>query len=338
MNTRKLASLQKIEEIIPIPNADTICQYRVLGWKIVDRINQYKVDDLVIYCEIDSWIPTNFAPFLSKGKEPKEYNGIKGERLRTVKLRGALSQGLILPLEPTCSNIESELFEGLDVTIPLGIQKWEAPAEFISAAAKGDFPDFVTKTNQERIQNCYDEVSEYFFDVTFEVSEKVDGQSFTAYLNNGEFGVCSRNLELKESDNTFWNNVRKFDLENKLRNLGLNIAVQAEQTGPGINGNIYKAKDYYLFVFDIFDIDTQTYYSPANRMKLIKKLGLISVPILCNTSLIGNTLDEIVEMADGSSVLGDITTKREGLVFKANTHERISFKAVSNKYLLSEKS
>lgn len=95
---RKLASIQKIVEIKPIEGADRICAYKVLGWWVVDTVGRYNVGDLVIYCEIDGFLPNSIAPFLSKGKEPREYNGVKGERLRTIKLRGQLSQGLILPV------------------------------------------------------------------------------------------------------------------------------------------------------------------------------------------------------------------------------------------------
>ena len=95
---RQLATIRRIAEIKPIEGADVICSYRVDGWWVVGKKDEFKVNDLVVYFEIDSWIPHEIAPFLSKGKEPREYNGIKGERLKTIKLKGSLSQGLILPL------------------------------------------------------------------------------------------------------------------------------------------------------------------------------------------------------------------------------------------------
>ena len=96
---RKLATIRRIAEIRPIENANKIYHYRVDGWWVVDTVDKFQVGDLVIYLEIDSWVPTELAPFLSKGKEPREYNGVKGERLKTVKLRGAVSQGLLLPIQ-----------------------------------------------------------------------------------------------------------------------------------------------------------------------------------------------------------------------------------------------
>lgn len=96
---RKLASIQRIEEIRDIENADAIQAYRVLGWWVVDKKGAHKVGDLVVYCEIDSWIPHELVPFLSKGHEPREYNRVKGERLRSIRLRGQISQGLLLSIE-----------------------------------------------------------------------------------------------------------------------------------------------------------------------------------------------------------------------------------------------
>lgn len=99
MTDRKLASIQRIAEIKPIPDADRICAYRIQDWFVVDAVGKYQVNSLVVFLEIDSWVPTELAPFLSKGKEPKEYMGIKGERLKSIKLRRQISQGLILSLD-----------------------------------------------------------------------------------------------------------------------------------------------------------------------------------------------------------------------------------------------
>jgi len=151
---RKLASIRRIDNILPIEGADAIECAVVGGWKVVVKKAEFIVGDLAVYFEIDSWIPTELAPFLSKGKSPREFQGIHGERLRTVKLRGQLSQGLLLPLESTCANIDSELFEGLDVSFPLNIVKWEMPVPAqLAGQVKGNFPTVIPKTDQERVQN-----------------------------------------------------------------------------------------------------------------------------------------------------------------------------------------
>lgn len=169
-----MASIQVIEEIKPIEGADLICAYRVQGWEVVDAVGKYQVGDKVVFCEVDSWVPTELAPFLSKGKEPKEYNGVKGERLRSVKLRGQVSQGLLLPLS-VLHNVESELIEGLDVSHPLNIQKWEAPIPAcLAGEVRGNFPSSVPKTDQPRLQNLtkeFDDLKKH----TYEVTEKLHG-------------------------------------------------------------------------------------------------------------------------------------------------------------------
>jgi len=332
--TRKMASVQEVNGVYPIEGADKICQYGIQGWRVVDQVGKYKVGDMVVYCTIDSWVPATIAPFLSKGKEPRVYNGIPGEKLRTIRLRKALSQGLLLPLT-VLDHVESELFVGLDVSFPLGIVKWEAPPEFTSADAKGNFPSFIIKTDQERVQSCYGDVSKYFETETFEISEKCEGSSMTVYYRDGEFGCCSRNLDLKRSDeNTYWKMAVQFDLENKLKALGKNIAIQGELCGPKICGNIYNHDKFYWFIFDVFDIDTFSYYTPVERRALTKELGLVDVPVLkTEATLLGETCASLLTMADGKSVLGIAGCLREGLVFKSNAKERISFKAVSNLYL-----
>lgn len=95
---RKLATVRKIVEVKLIEGADFIIAYRVDNWWVVDTVGKYVVGDLVIYIEPDSWVPIDLAPFLSKGKEPREYNGVKGEKLRTIRLRGTWSQGILINL------------------------------------------------------------------------------------------------------------------------------------------------------------------------------------------------------------------------------------------------
>lgn len=147
---RKLATIRKIEEIRPIPEADKICAYRVGGWWVVDTIGKYSVNDLGIYCEIDSFIPHEIAPFLSKGNEPKVFEGIKGERLRTVRLKKQISQGLLLNTNLVPIN-KNELFEGMDVSDILGIIKYEPPiAPQLAGLIKGNFPSRIPKTDEER--------------------------------------------------------------------------------------------------------------------------------------------------------------------------------------------
>ena len=344
---RKLATIRKIDALTPIEGADAIEAATIGGWKVVVKKGEFTVGDMAVYCEIDSWIPTELAPFLSKGKEPRVYEGIRGERLRTVKLRGQLSQGLLLPLEPTCANIESELFDGLDVSFPLNIVKWEMPINAqLAGMARGNFPSQIPKTDQERAQNLKHEIAQAIADgLQFEITEKLEGSSMTVYLINGEFGVCSRNLDLKEEGGTtFWEVARRDNIEAKMRAVptGGDFAIQGELIGPGIQGNIYKLSKPEFRVFDVYNISGGFYMNPDGRQELIKNMGLLHVPVMAYTADLYDTLglknvEDIIKFADAQSVMGDITGPwREGIVFK-QVDGGMTFKAISNSYLLGEK-
>ena len=342
---RKLATIRKIDSLLPIEGADAIECAVVGGWKVVVKKGEYNAGDLAVYCEIDSWIPTELASFLSKGKEPREFEGIKGERLRTVKLRGQLSQGLLLPLEPTCENIVSELFEGLDVSLPLNIVKWEAPINAqLAGQVKGNFPTAIPKTDQERVQNLTKEIKAAFENnLLFELTEKLEGSSMTCYFIDGVFGVCSRNLDLKrDENNSFWATAIRDDIEAKMRAVGPNpgedwdFAIQGELIGPGIQGNIYKLSKPAFYVFDIYDINKGAYMEPAERQAMVKVLRLNHVPVITIGKDLGiGTVDELLVWAEGKSVLNE-KQEREGIVFK-QMNGGMTFKAISNKYLLNAK-
>ena len=325
---RKMATVRVIDSIFPIPDADAIECAVIGGWKVVTKKGEYKPGDLAVYCEIDSWIPNELAPFLSKG-EPKEYNGIKGERLRTVRLRKQLSQGLLMPY----SVVGSLWGEGDDVSELLNIQKWEAPVNpQLAGQVKGDFPSVIPKTNQERIQNLKRDLPSLDGEL-FEVTEKLEGSSMTCYMINGEFGVCSRNMDLKrDENNTFWRVAIEQSIENKMRTLASdNYAIQGELIGPGIQGNIYNLNKHTFRVFDIYDIDAGEYVFPETRHQIVEALGLTHVPLIGFLAIQAN-MDYLLETAEGNSLLND-KQEREGLVYKA-AQGQFSFKAISNKYLL----
>jgi RNA ligase (TIGR02306 family) len=313
------------------------------GWTAVVKKGEFKEGDLAVYCEIDSWIPHALAPFLSKGKEPRVFDGIAGERLRTMKLRGQLSQGLLLPLSTVyCLPPTTECdIMGDDVSEPLGIVKYEAPIPAqLAGEVKGMFPGWIQKTDQERVQNLKEEFDHWLGEQhVWEVTEKLDGSSMTVYLRDGEFGVCSRNLELKPSEtNSLWKVAVRNDLELKLRRANRNLALQGELIGEGIQGNPYKQKGQEFFLFDIYDIDTNKYLTPAERNAFVEEHDIKHVPVLAFGAELWDTLginsiDGILKFAEGKSVMGMIGCEREGVVFKSKAMQ-CSFKAISNKFLL----
>jgi RNA ligase (TIGR02306 family) len=339
---RKMASIRKIDDIRPIDGADAIECAVVGGWTVVVKKGEFAVGDLAVYCEIDSWIPTELAPFLSKGKEPREFEGVRGERLRTVKLRGQLSQGLLLNLD-TALSFTNTFQEGDDVSEVLNIKKWEmqVPAQ-LAGQVKGNFPSLIPKTDQERCQNLVKEIAGAIESgLRFEVTEKLEGSSMTCYVIGGEFGVCSRNLDLKRDEhNTFWKVAIEEDIEEKMRQFGEDFAIQGELIGPGIQGNIYKLSKPEFHVFDVYNVTAGVYLTPIQRQALIEKMGLKHVPVLNYGADLSDTLqvedvDGLLKFAEGKSGLCK-TQEREGVVFKEH-NGGFTFKAISNKYLLGEK-
>ena len=362
---RKLASIRRIADIQPIEGADAIEVAAVDGWKVVVKKGEFKVGDLAVYLEIDSWVPHELAPFLSKGQEPREYNGVKGERLRTIKLRGQVSQGLLLPLSTWAParrpwTIAEEGFEeGTDLTEYFGIQKWEAPIPAqLQGQAAGSFPtSLIPKTDQERIQNCFGEIQkrakrfatekvwnaetqtleehpvvipEGFEEPTYEVTMKLDGSSCTIFRWEGELRVCSRNLELKineeNKDNTFVSMALK--IGDKIPD---GFAFQGELMGPGIQGNRERFAEHKFFVFDIFNIQEHAYLKPYSRHLECKQRGLDHVPVITVDANAPISVEEGLAFAEGPSINHKI---REGLVWKCNEDPSFSFKTISNQFLL----
>ena len=337
---RKLASVRVISNIQPIPNADKIELVTVDGWNVVVAKDVgHKVGDLVIYCEIDSFLPIREEFEFLRKSSYKKMGDVEGFRLRTVKLRGQVSQGLILPmsvLNPPDTNIYVTPFEGLDVTKMLDIVKYEPPipAE-LAGKVKGVFPSFIPKTDGERIQNLTKEYEEWKYQSKhqFYVTEKLDGSSATFYVKDGEFGVCSRNLELLETEgNTFWKVARELDLENKMKSLGKNISLQGELIGEGIQGNPYKLKGQTIRFFTGYDIDKQERLNLRDFIVILELLGLQSVPILSIEFFLPDSVEQLLQQAEGKSVLNP-DTEREGVVVRSMDGS-ISFKAISNTFLL----
>lgn len=340
---RKLASVRVISNIQPIPNADKIELVTVDGWNVVVAKDVgHKVGDLVIYCEIDSFLPIREEFEFLRKSSYKKMGDVEGFRLRTVKLRGQVSQGLILPmsvLNPPDTNIYVTPFEGLDVTEMLDIVKYEPPipAE-LAGKVKGTFPSFIPKTDEERIQNLTSEYEEWKYQSKhqFYVTEKLDGSSATFYVKDGEFGVCSRNLELLETEgNTFWKVARELDLKNKMKSLGKNISLQGELIGEGIQGNPYKLKGQTIRFFTGYDIDKRERIGFIHFIVMIMDMGLEYVPVINPEFgfLLPDTIEEMLQYAEGKSALNP-DTEREGVVVRS-LDGSISFKAISNKFLLN---
>ena len=330
---RKLASIRKISEIQPIEGADAIELAVVDGWKCVIKKGDFSVGDKVIYFEIDSFLPVRDEFEFLRKTSFKKMGDEEGFRLRTIKLRGQISQGLLQPV--SILNRNPDL--GEDVTEELGVQKYEAPIPAcLSGEVVGPFPSNIRKTDEERIQNLADDYESYK-GKEFYVSEKIDGTSCTFFYQNDEFGVCGRNWQYKPSDkSSYWQMAETLDMANKMNLLNREIAVQGELIGPGIQGNRYKQKQLAFYAFNVYDISQGAYLSKEEMADVCRILKLQTVPFIGNLQ-VPQTIGEILDMAESKSVLCD-QAEREGLVWVSGSgRDRISFKTISNKFLAKEK-
>lgn len=340
---RKLASIQKIADVQPIENADKICKYKINNWWVVDAINKYNVNDLVVYFEIDSFLPVspNYE-FLRKTSYRKLVDGTEGFRLKTISFRKQVSQGLIIPINHDI--IPLSITEGEDVTDLLNIIKYEPqiPA-CLAGDAKGYLPSFLNKTDEERCQNIKDDDYDNFKSLgnVFYFSEKLDGSSCSFYLKDDVFGVCSRNLDLVESpDNTFWKVARLKNIEHVLRVHAQrteqnSIALQGELIGEGVQGNPYKIRGHDFFLFNLYFINSNLYASIDELIQFSNDYHINHVPIIAKNVPLPDSIDLCLNIAEDKSALNP-NTEREGLVIRSFDRS-ISFKAISNKFLLKSK-
>lgn len=350
---RKLASIRQVRKKTPIEGADRIELVKVDGWNCVSRKDEFQVGDYCVYFEIDSFLPIEDKYSFLKS-HMRSMRGEQGYRLRSARFKGVLSQGLAMPLSAfgdIAGSIRG-LSLGTDVTELLNVKKYEAPLPAcLQGEAKGRFPGFISKTDQERIQNIPD-VLDFCSDVFFECTEKLDGSSMTVYCNEGEFGVCSRNLELMKTEgNTFWQAVGELGLEEGLTKFhaehGRNIALQGELVGEGIQKNRLGIKGHQFRLFDIWDIDNRMYMTMDERnvaRTLIAQYlsgTLLSCPVIFVRMLkeIAADVDGMLKFAEGNSLI-NTNRKREGVVVKSVSRVRdvvVSFKAINNSYLISGK-
>ena len=378
---RKLASIQRIGKVLPIEGADAIEMVMVNSWKVVSKKGEFKEGDLCVYFEIDSFLPMEKDFEFLRKSSYKKMGDLEGFRLKTIKLRGQVSQGLCLPLsilekedemkigiskQPWGDQLQLGPYddaivieEGADVTAYMCVLKYEPPIPAsLAGKVKGGFPGFISKTDEERIQN----MTKWFEEMRSEsyyVTEKLDGSSATYYFRDGVFGVCSRNLELADpgefepgmvecedgverpkKENTFWKVAKELHIAEKLGTLDGNYAIQGELIGEGIQGNPYGIKGHTLRIFNVFNIDKQEYLSLDGMVKLLSVINvddkpLELVPILKYDYKLPSTIDEILMQAEGKSALNK-QTEREGIVIR-NHDKSVSFKAISNTFLLKEK-
>ena len=360
---RTLATVQKIIDLKPIPEADKIeCAY-VLGWTVVVKKDEFKIGESIVYIEVDSIVPRDnpIFDFLA----PRKY------RVRTIKLKKQLSQGIIFKLSDF--NLDDKLAEGTDLTEKLKIVKYDPEAlkeaqdtqsnkklnpvhkyllrfslyRKLQPKRKKGWPEWLSKTDEERIQN-YPYLLRDNQETDIYVTEKLDGQSASYFYKKEQsflflkkfiFGVCSRNIWLKTKiQNNYWRVAIQFDLQNKLKIYNYEMAIQGEIVGEGIQKNKYNIKGLDFYVFNIYDIKNKIWYGYDTIEIIATYLGLKVVPLIYIGKMkdYAKDIPEIVQKSNDKSALYNI--KREGIVVRQKNNNKaqreLSFKVISPEFLL----
>jgi RNA ligase (TIGR02306 family) len=329
----KLASIETITDCEHHSNADSLDIVKILGWQAVTKRNEFKKGDKVVFIVIDTILPkTSWSEFLADKKNPDA-----SIRLRTVKLRGLYSQGLVLPLSVLPENVQG-WHEGADVGGALGIKKYEKeiPAQ-LSGEALGGFPNYIcAQTDEDNGLSNPELVDEVLKSEWVTVTQKLDGSSCTIIIEDGKIThVCSRRLSLKETEqNSFWKAARKLDLS-KCDND--RYVIQGELMGPGIQGNQLKLLEPELYVFqikrnDCFDSYVSMVYACRNIFgcKYVKHIDNYE------TKKKQLTLDWFQELADKQTL--DNGELAEGIVVRpleyssAGNGRPLSFKIINRSY------
>lgn len=359
---RQLASVQRITDIQPIPGADAIDVASVLGWKVVVKKGDFQVGDLAVYVEIDSVLPDEPEyRFLWKFAEQRPNNF----RVKTIKLRGQVSQGILFPMSivtcKTCENMNQSdscldaqyghdclltMFvgnEGDDLTEALGVTKYEPPLPVGSADIEGQFFDGVPKTDEDRVQSRHDLLA-LLQGRPYYISVKCDGASMTVAMHDSRVKVASRNYRLADNaDSAYWRAARNSEGLIEMIVDQPWLAVQGELVGPGIQNNRLGLTEHYCLVFNIFDRHVEyglgechegnRYLTLDEMLALQADWGFHMVGVAERGDSFAYTQDELLTLAEGK--YPNTTNEREGIVIRNNDDgERVSFKAISNRYLL----
>ncbi len=341
---RKLASVQRVLAIDPIPNADAIESIRINGWQCVAKKGEFAVGDLGVYFEIDAIPPDEPAyRFLwtPKGAAPGSVPRPPTQRIRTIRLRGSLSQGLLLPLH--VAGVPAGTPEGEDLTEQLGVGKDEPPLPSGMGEARGPFPRGVPKTDELRVQSAPGVLDE-LRGLPYVVTLKCEGTSATFLINpdDGSFHACGRNWSILPGNNCYWSVAERYGLEARLRAAGGRWAIQGEVCGPGIQKNPLGLSVLSLFVFNAWDLLAHRHLDHDELQVLAEELGVPAVAVVEAGESFTHDQASLLALAEGH--YPGTKAEREGIVirprsslYSAAVGGRLSFKAISNRYLLGER-
>ena len=318
MSKDGLVFVGKIIDLQPIQGADFIVSATVVcgeggKWKGVVKRSQFQLDDLCTVYLPDALIPPN---------EGMKFMEASGWRVKMRRFKGAPSEVVIMPIQQSYLGIAQV---GDDQTLFMGVTKYHKPIPLhLQGIAKGDFPGFIPKTDELNYQR-YPELVDNLVGKPWYMTEKADGSSSTAYKWKGEFGVCSRNLELvRNPDNGYWKIVEKYRVEELLPE---GIAIQWETCGPGIQSNPMGLTEIDGFLFSAYLIEEKRYLTFDELRNLSRNIGFPMVRLIewghCFIS------DGVETRGEGVYSNGK---QREGVVIRSqhnHGHAPISFKVIN---------
>ncbi len=342
---RKLASIQIINNIQPIENADRIELANVLGWQCVVNKGQFKPGDKAVYFEIDSFLPVKPEfEFLRDSSYKKSDILGEGFRLRTVKLRGQISQGLVLPIS-TFSCLNKNMEAGTDVTGLLEVKKWEIEERATSGGTViGELLDSVPKTDEVRIQ-AMPELLNLFSGLEYYITTKMDGTSCSVSYESDGLHVFGHNYEYKDDGKSdFYSYVKANNIDLAIEkcyrhNEYDSIVIQGEFCAPGIQKNRLKLSSPQWYVFTILVNGERVGLIELKHLCEVLNLKMVPVEEIDHdlTSKYP-TVESLLERADGEYPNGG---KKEGIVIRSTQPfivkelgDYLSMKVINNKYLL----
>lgn len=302
----KLAVIAKVLELAPIEGADRIERATVLGWHVVVRKGLHKVGDLVVMVFPDSYAPKAYVD--------ETYVGEDKTRIKTIKMRGQYSAGLVLPVSEVYAaaarkGLPSKVYDdGEEVSVLLDIEKWVAPIGLSTAGDEiGDFPtQYIPRTDElnfrsEPLALLEAQSDPGFKDTEFVATLKMDGTSATYVKHDGQYRVCGRNKEYAKTEgNLHWRMSDKYKIE---ENLPEGYAIQGEICGLGVQGNPMKFSDTQFLVFRVKNLKTHEYLGWDELKAFCSCYGFHHVPEVTRfifTNSTTYTIETLQELANSA--------------------------------------
>lgn len=286
----------KIQNILPVPNSDTLSMIMVDGgYPVVFKSDQFSEGSLAAYIPIDSIVPVTEEWAFLQGKN----------RIKARRFRGQFSMGTLCPLP------EGNYEEGQNVAELLGITKYEPPIE---ANLRGNCisdPGFIPKYTD--IEGARKYLAERIFEnEEIIVLEKVHGSNARAVYKEGKLWIGSHHTMKEYPGDTEWAKIAtKYNLEERFSRYP-EYCFYYEIYGPSIQGQkfAYGVTETSAIFFDISFAGR--YLNWDDSVEILKDLELPIVPELFR----GTYNDVLLELRNGSSMIPNAKNIREGIVIK----------------------